>query len=494
MNEIKITKLNEVFLHFECSDMGIEQELIEFFSYYVPNYQFMPKFKARLWDGKIKLAHPVRKTLYVGLLQYLIEFAKNSKYIIKYINEMEEQKVDLLTDLNNYAQNLIICARNRRISLHDYQLDAINHALMSKRCILQSPTASGKSAIIYVISRYLMEHDLKCLVIVPNTSLVEQFYSDFEDYSSANGWSTQENCQKIYSGFPKEIKSNLVFSTWQSIYKLPAAWFRQFNCIIGDEAHQFTGQSLTSIMEKLTGIEYRIGTTGSLSDSKVHTLVLEGLFGPVNKVVTTSELQESGKLSKLEISSIVLQYTDEERKLMKGKDYAEEINFIIGHTKRNKFITNLACKSTGTTLVLFQMVKKHGKILYDLISSRANGRSVYFIYGSTPTEERERIRQAVEKEENAIIVASYGCYSTGINIPSIENIIFASPFLSKIRNLQSIGRGLRLSNGKTHCKLYDITDDLRWKTHKNHTLKHGAERYKLYIEEKFPVKIIEVKI
>ena len=257
--------------------------------------------------------------------------------------------------------------------------------------------------------------------------------------------------------------------------------------------HQFKAQSLISIMEKLTNIQYRIGTTGSLSDSKVNTLVLEGLFGKVKNVTTTNELQESGKLSKLLITSIILKYSDEERKQYNTLEYKDEVQFLIGHSKRNNFISNLAAKSSGNTLVLFQMVEKHGKPLYDLIKSKVGpNRNVYFIHGKTPTDEREQIRHSMATQDNAIIVASFGVYSTGVNVPSIENIIFASPTKSRVRNLQSIGRGLRLNKGKTHCNLYDITDNLQWKSRKNHALKHGAERYKLYVEQKFPVKIVEV--
>lgn len=491
---IYVEKLNEVFLHVYADDMGIEAELSEFFSFYVPGYRFMPKYKAKIWNGKMYLYSEIRKTLYIGLYPYLLEFAKNNNYLINNINEIEDQKVDLLNDLMLYTQKLDIHSRNRRISYHNYQIDAINHALTYKKCMLVSPTASGKSLIIYTISRYLLEQDLKILVIVPSTALVEQMYGDFEDYSSANGWKTQEYCQKLYSGFPKQFTKNVLFSTWQSIYKLPSQWFNQFDCIIGDEAHEFKSQSLVGIMEKLVNVKYKIGTTGSLDGTKIHTLTLEGLFGPQLKVTTTKALQDDGKLSKLEITSLILTYPDEIKKAMKGKDYQEEIDFLITNENRNRFIRNLTCNCKGVTLVLFQMVEKHGKVLYDLIKNRANGRNVYFIYGNTPTEERERIRLSMINDNSAIIVASYGVYSRGINIPSIENIVFASPSKSRIRNLQSIGRGLRLNKDKTHCNLYDITDNLQWKSYKNHTLKHGAERYKLYIEEKFSVKIIEVKL
>ena len=490
---IHVEKLNEVFLHVYADDMGIEAELSEFFAYYAEGFRFMPKYKAKVWDGRIKLWNDLRKTLYVGLYPYLVQFAEKRGYSINNINEIEPQKVDLRDELYQYTDSLCIHSKGTKITAHDYQLDAIIYALTCKRAMLISPTASGKSLIIYAICRWLIEQNKKILVIVPSTSLVEQMYSDFEDYSSHNGWSTTNNCQKIYFGFPKTINSNITFSTWQSIHQLPAAWFAQFDCIIGDEAHQFKAQSLISIMEKLTNIQYRIGTTGSLSDSKVNTLVLEGLFGKIKNVTTTNELQESGKLSKLLITSIILKHDDESCKMCKDLEYKDEVQFLIGHSKRNNFISNLAVKSSGNTLVLFQMVEKHGIPLYDLIKNKTD-RPVYFIHGQTKTDERERIRHEVSTQNNAIIVASFGVYSTGVNVPSIENIIFASPTKSRIRNLQSIGRGLRLNKGKTHCNLYDLTDNLQWKSHKNHVLKHGAERYKLYVEQKFPVKIVEVKL
>jgi superfamily II DNA or RNA helicase len=276
---------------------------------------------------------------------------------------------------------------------------------------------------------------------------------------------------------------------------MPKSWFKQFDVIFGDEAHQFKAKSLTSVMEKMDAVHYRIGTTGTLDNKKIHQLVLEGIFGPVHKVTSTKALMDSGRLSSLNITCLILKYPDDVRKGRKNNTYQEEIDWIVSCPERNKFIRNLAIKSAGNTLVLFQYVEKHGKVLYDMIKSKAHDeRKIFFVYGGTDVTDREAIRHITEKENDAIIIASYGTFSTGINIPSIENVIFASPSKSKIRNLQSIGRGLRLKDGKSHCKLYDIADDLHWKSWKNHTLNHAAERYKTYAEEEFKVKIVEVEI
>ena len=181
------------------------------------------------------------------------------------------------------------------------------------------------------------------------------------------------------------------------------------------------------------------------------------------------------------------------RQIVNKSTYQEEMDFIVKNDKRNKFIRNLTVSTEGNTLVLFQYVEKHGKILYEMIKDKVSkDRKVFFIYGGTDTEDREAARIMMEGEDNAICIASFGVFSTGINIPSIENVIFASPSKSKIRNLQSIGRGLRLKDGKSHCNLFDIADDFQRKSWKNHTLGHFAERLKVYSEEQFDFKIIEV--
>lgn len=490
---IRIEKYNDVYIRI-FTDASIEQELSEFFTFEVPGARFMAAYKARLWDGRIRLFDLQRKTLYLGLLEYLLKYAERNNYPIEYLNEiLPKENIDSII-LEKFLTWLDPHSNNNKIDIRDYQLEAIQHGLRNGRCILLSPTGSGKSLIIYALCRWHLENNRKCIIVVPTTSLVEQLYSDFEDYSYKNGWKTESHCQKLYSGFTKDFTKDILFTTWQSIYKQPKSWFSQFDVIIGDEAHQFKAKSLTSIMEKLTDTRYRIGTTGSIDDSKINKLVLEGVFGPIHRVTTTKKLMDSNKLAQLKIKAIVLKYDDITRKNNKSLDYKGEMDYIISNSKRNKFIQNLTLSCTGNTLLLFQYVDKHGALLYELIKNKAGDRKIFYIHGNTDVEDRENARKILTTENDAIIIASFGVYSTGINIPSIENVIFASPTKSKIRNLQSIGRGLRLNNGKTHCKLFDISDDLSWKSHKNYTLQHAAERYKLYLEEEFPIQLIEVNI
>jgi len=491
MSTIKIEKLDEVHCRI-MSDPSIEQELADFFTYEYPGARFTPAFRARIWDGKVRMYDIYRKTLYVGLVPYVQDFATRNGYAVEYLTPV------LIS--NGITPEIVVkfvkaLTPPEKIQIRDYQIDAMTTAIDKNRTLLLSPTASGKSFIIYTVMRYHVNAGRKCIIIVPTTNLVEQLHTDFEDYSSVNGWNVADHCQKLYAGFTKDITRDVLITTWQSVYLQPKQWFKQFNVVFGDEAHQFKAKSLTTVMEKMDNVRYRIGTTGTLDNKKIHKLVLEGMFGPVHKVTTTKALMDSGRISLLNITCIVLKYNDEIRKAQKKATYQDEMDWIVSCEPRNRFIRNLALKSKGNTLVLFQFVEKHGKILYDLIKERAHDtRKVFFVHGGVATVDREAIRHIIEEESDAIIIASFGVYSTGLNVPSIENIIFASPSKSKIRNLQSIGRGLRTKEGKTGCNLYDLADDLHWKSWTNHTLKHAAERYKIYAEEQFDVTIVEVDL
>jgi superfamily II DNA or RNA helicase len=322
-------------------------------------------------------------------------------------------------------------------------------------------------------------------------------YGDFADYASADSsFDIEKAAHRIYGGQEKNNdEQRIIISTWQSIYKLPKQWFREFGCVIGDEAHNFKAKSLTSVLTKCSEAEYRFGTTGTLDGTQTHKLVLEGLFGPVYNVTSTKELMDEGSLASLDINVLLLKYPDALCKEMKSAKYQEEIDFLVSNESRNKFIRNLALDQEGNTLVLFQYVEKHGKPLHDLIREKAaDDRHVFFVSGGTDVEGRERVRQITENKKDAIIVASMGVFSTGINIRNIHNVIFASPSKSQIRVLQSIGRGLRKADDGRDTTLYDIADDLHWKKHKNYTLNHSAERIKIYSREKFHFKIYEIPL
>lgn len=488
---IKVTKKSEVFLHVD-TDPGTAQELNDYFTFDVPGAKFMPLYRNRMWDGKARLFNIYRKELYVGLLPYLREFCSTLEY------KLQEEVEDIgdpvsKTYVENLTKEFKLQSNGKDIQVRDYQIEGITEAINRGRILLLSPTASGKSLIIYSLVRYHQRLGRKQLIIVPTTSLVEQMYGDFADYATADSWNVSENCHRIYGGKEKSNDFPVTISTWQSIYKFPRSWFEKFDVVYGDEAHQFKAKSLTTILDKCVNTPYRIGTTGTLDGTKTHKLVLEGIFGSVYKVITTKKLMDTNQVANLKIIGMILDYSDEEKKLVKKMTYQEEMDWLVSHPKRNTIIKNLSITQKGNTLVLFQYVEKHGRVLFDLINNKVGDkRSVFFVHGGTDTEQREKIRSLTEKENDAIIIASYGTFSTGINIRNLHNVVFASPSKSRIRNLQSIGRGLRKGENKTSCNLFDIGDDLSWKSKKNYTLNHMIERIKIYNEEKFDYKLVRI--
>ena len=484
MTYITLKKKNEVYVTVHSDEEYVHRELSDYFTFEVPEAKYLKKNpRYKYWDGTIRLYSPSTGALYHGLVDHLQTWANEKQYSVQY--EKNDWYGDIVDD-NKFVSLPAVKVFMDKISTikpRDYQYRAVYEALKNNRRLLLSPTGSGKSLMIYSIVRYYAATAKKILIIVPTTSLVEQMVNDFISY----GWSANEFVHKIYSGKDKITDKPIIISTWQSIYKFPKRYFDDIDCVIGDEAHLFKSKSLTGIMTKLHNAKYRFGFTGTLDGSKTHKWVLEGLFGSYEQVTKTEELIKSGYLSKFRIKVLLCkhapQYFD---------SYHDEMEYLVEHKGRNNLIKNLVKDIEGNTLVLFNYVEKHGTPLYDLINNNVDdARKVFFVHGGTDVEDREEVRQITETESNAIIVASYGTFSTGINIKRLHNIIFASPSKSRIRNLQSIGRVLRKGEGKDIATLYDIADDIGGQ---NYTLKHLNERVNIYNDENFRYEVIKVNL
>ena len=481
-DKLQLVKVNEVYLRV-VSEPSVVQELSEHLTFMVPGAKFMPAVRNKFWDGKVRLLNSLTGLTYTGLVKEISEFAAARNYDLEVDPELQYNGI--FDNVNDIIEAFKITKQPR-----DYQIHSFQTAVEEQRGIFLSPTASGKSLIIYLLARYynkLMKQ--KVLVIVPTVSLVMQMKKDFEDYQ---GKALDIHC--ITAGVDKVSTSPIVISTWQSIYKMPKDWYNQFGCVIGDEVHLFKATSLKSIMEKLINCRYRYGFTGTLDGSLTNKITLEGLFGPVKQVTTTSDLMERGHVASLKIKALILKYPSDICKDAKKYTYQEEVDFLVRNEKRNKFIRNLALSLKGNTLVLFQFVDKHGQQLFNMMRDKDPDKKIFFIHGGVDGEDREEVRGVVENETNAIIVASYGTYSTGINIRNLHNVVFASPSKSRIRVLQSIGRGLRIGENKDSMVLFDIADDLKSGTHTNFTLQHFSERLNIYSSEGFDFKIFNTEL
>ncbi len=492
MNEydISVTKLNESFIRV-ISSPDIAYEISEAFTFDVPGAKFMPKFKAGIFDGKIRIFNIGRRTLPFGLINDLSKFAEERGYSF---NSEIGNPVDPISrpEIIEYIDSLGFMTRSKPIEVRDYQINGIEYAINNRRGILVSATGSGKSLITSVICRYLVEtYDMKVLIVVPTIGLTSQMKGDFADYFGHTGWSADDSVHCISAGASKKIDKPITVSTFQSIYKMDSDWLNQFGCIIADEAHKVIAKTITGIFEKATAVQYKLGCTGTIHDTKCNMLVMKGITGPVYDVASTAELIRNKQLVPLNIKAIVLNYAPEVCKAMHKIDYDSEIKYITNNSKRNSFIANLALKCTGTTLVLFRFIDSQGKPIYDLITERSSDRSVHYIAGEVKGSDRELIRKTAN-DSSDIIVASFPTMATGINLPAIENVIFAHPTKSPITIIQSIGRGLRLKEGKTQCNLFDISDNFTYKKTQNTTYRHLSDRLKTYAQQEFKFTVVNV--
>lgn len=487
--DITIIKKDELFVFLEASSF-IWYELRDVFAFRPDGYKYMPAFKSGTWDGYIRLVDTRTKCLYAGLIPVLLKWAKEQGYTV----EIDKSCGQLIHKFDNVEEYLDNWSDVMKFEPYDYQMTAVEKALKLNKCLILSPTGSGKSAIAHLIVNYLMNHtNFRVLITVPTTQLVEQLCKDFEDYLP-DGVGMEEP-HKVYGGKGKYSPSRIVISTWQSMFRMPKEYFGQFDAYICDEAHQADGKSITKIIEGLAATSViRIGMTGTLDGTKCHAMQLNGLFGPIVKTQTTKELMDGGQLSGLNIQTHILRYTTKPEAVK--NDYQQEIDYIVSNVNRRKYIVDVAMKETGNTLVLFNYVDKHGKPLYNMACEVASShdKEVFYISGETSIEEREIIRNKFATQNNVVLFASFGTFSAGINAPNITNLILAHPSKARIRTLQSIGRVLRKMEGKTSAKLHDIGDDFYPKTKtKNHSYNHLLARLEIYEAEQFNYNVKTVE-
>lgn len=475
MSSLAINPINDVWVQIDCEE-STARELSDYFSFVVPNARYMPQMRGRNWDGKIRLFKLRGHLIYRGLVPRVYEFASQHGYTVdNRVPDVEPVSFDVSAWLRTVSLP---------VEIRDYQQLAVETLLQQHRGVVVSPTGSGKSLIIHLLADAIHQ---PTLIVVPTTGLVSQLAHDLESYGCPS-----TDIQRVHAGLPKAQQSRIVLSTWQSIYKLPESYFAQFQCVMVDEVHLAKSKSLTHLLEKCTTVPYRFGFTGTLDGTQAHQLILEGLFGAVTHVTNTHALMQQAHLARLRVKMCVLKYSDVQCRATRQLPYPDEVETIISDPCRLRAVAELALRASGNVLVLFNFVEKHGRPLHALIQDRATDQHVHFISGDTSASEREAIRQHVNSGTGRhIMVASYGTTSTGINIPAIHYIIFASPSKSKIRVLQSIGRSLRLHASKTHATLIDIVDDLRCGRYVNHTFRHAEQRAQYYAAEKFPFTVVE---
>lgn len=492
MSDVHLEYVNDAYVRVRA-DRSIIMELSETLTYYKENYKFDPKYKARLWDGKIRLLNGLTCILYAGLAQRVQRFCKENDYTFSFDDQLVYDNVSI-NEVNEHLDSLSL---PDWLDRREYQVEAIVKCLRSRRRTLVSPTSSGKSFMIYAMT---MWYKKKTLIIVPRIGLIHQFKSDLESYGFKGVIHTSTEGLLKHNDIPADI----VITTWQSLdngkKKMPKAWFDQFKVVFGDEAHGCKATTLIKILSSMEHTPYRFGTTGTLDKNNLNKTTIEGLFGPVYTSTTTRELIDEGHAADIKIKCIILKYPEEVRKEFnkgvkiagtqkkKYKTYQEEIDFIINNESRNAFIKNLVLSLPGNKLVFFRR-KEHGERIYNLLADQGH---VYYIDGDV--KDREYIRQAMEKHDEATLVASLGTTSTGVSIKRLHHMVSAHPSKAEITLRQSIGRMLRQHDQKEVAYMYDIVDDISYGARKNYALTHFEARSEIYDQEHFDYKIYTVKI
>lgn len=393
---------------------SIERELSDELSFLVPGSQYMSKFR-KGWDGKVRLYNRVTKMVYAGLASRIERWAAKQGYSIE--NRLPPSRAvwdgfDTARLLQTYPTHL---------DVRDYQHDAITYGLHHARAVLLSPTASGKSLVLYYLVRARMM-DGPVLLVVPTITLVRQMVEDWRGY----GWTDVDTCvHQITGGVKKDTTKPVVVSTWQSIFRQPEEWFSRYRTLLGDEAHTFKAESLRSIMEKLPHCGHRIGVTGTLDDAKSNKLMVEGVFGPAHRVAKTADLQQQGHLVPIRIQGHFLQYSDADKWMLQEhrRTYTDEIDFLVQHPKRMEWLVNFTSQLKGNVLVLYQYVEKHGIPLYRALQQKlGDSRPIYFVSGAVSGDEREQIRALLEHPEH--IVVQFG--ETTIRCAPTERILLTN--------------------------------------------------------------------
>lgn len=473
---ITLSKLDETYLKID-GDIGILAQIKDYFSYYAKGYKYSPAYKSRRWDGKVTYFNVTNRTLYLGLYYSLIEFLEKNE--IKYKSNYNPDNNLDIKDVLNYIGTL-----NLPFAPRDYQLYMVYTALKKKRGVMLAATASGKSLSQYLMTRYLVDKGHKVLMIVPKISLVEQMYGDFQEY----GLNVDKEVHRIYSGKNYFTTKNIIITTFQSLKNIKDKTLKGITTILVDEAHTATNDTIKRFLTKMTHCEYKLGFTGTLPDDIASKKLVEGLLGHPEKIISAKELIERGYSPKLTIEAQILKHPKK-----RFKDYHDEIEYICTDENRNNYIKTLADSLEGNTLILFNYIDTHGRLIFDKLQEL--DKKSYFIYGGTEVEAREEIRKLVELNDKVIICASLGVFSVGVNMKKLHNIIFASSTKSKVLGLQSIGRGLRKHESKDKITVYDLVDDYtEEKGFKNYTLKHFEQRMKYYKEENFTVNIKHIEV
>lgn len=500
--ELRLSDDKKFLIIEECTELEYEQMRLSL-TKRIEGWRFHPLVKKRLWDGYI--SYIKGNKIPSGLWKEVLDIGQEYNFEIKmqgikkiFNEEIKEE------EFTKWATDFF--AKHPKFQPRDYQIQAAFRILKYRRCLAELATSAGKTLISFMVIAYLLEviKKKRILFIVPNVSLVIQATEDFDEYNLRDRIPLK--IQQIYSGAKIKKSSNIVVGTYQSLVKKPAEYFAEFDVVMVDETHKAKSLSIRTILDQCWHCDYRFGLSGTIpKKGTIDRLTLMACTGPLITNVSASFLQEQGHVSPCKVLIVEMDYASEEQKesfyfLSRTAEdrknlFSLEQNFVISSEKRRKFIVDIIGKTNHNSLVLFYRIEQ-GEALYNALRQIPD-KEVYYVDGGTDKDFREVYKKKMEKNDNVILVASYGTFSTGISVQKIHNIFLTESFKSEVIIRQSIGRGLRKHESKNILNIVDFVDDMRFtaegRVYKNYLYRHGETRREIYLEQKFPYSIKNVK-
>ena len=518
----KVTE-NKLYLKIISYDDDVELEQMQLsLNPYVDNFYFKKKKFHGHWNGKISFIDDALR-IPVGLWfkvqqiceQYNIPYQFENLDVI-FNNDFDEK------DFDDWVINFF--KDNPDIDLRDYQIEAAKIILKYQRSISEIATSGGKTLIMFMVFGYLkFKNQLnRMLVIVPTVDLVVQNMEKFVKYSE-NYSKLKFTYQLIYSDETKEIQNvDVVFGTYQSLCKLPDNFFTAVNVICNDESQFAQTKSIESVIKKCINAPFRFGMSGTAKIDKdvAEAYTIMGLLGPMINKIKAHFLFENNYATPVQVKMLYLDYigldvraalkklkATTKKKKQEGDNSKKETDgakllgyerdIILSNEKRFDYIIDFISNLKKNTLVLFQDIKRsHGKNIYNKLKEIFDSDyEIFYIDGQTPIDNRKYYREAMDNKDDKIrvMVASFGCFSTGIDVNNIHYILLVESYKSETIIKQSVGRGMRLDDDKDIVTIIDFIDDFSMKGFDNYFLKHSVERERIYKEERYKIKKYKIQ-
>jgi superfamily II DNA or RNA helicase len=476
---------DEVNIKFENLPLDARKRLVNAFKYEDPTARYRPAFKLGRWDGTVSL-FGLGGTGYLNNLEVILGHLDKLGVQIDDIKDLRKPvNINFQPVTETYWADLGKVWPNghtqegQPIMLRDYQVEAINKFLQQTQALQEIATGAGKTITTATLAHMCESHG-RTITIVPNKSLVEQTFEDFENVDLDVG---------MYYGDRKDINKTHTICTWQSLNILDkksknsehdivtlAEFLENVTAVIVDEVHMAKAEVLKNLLtQNLCNAPIRWGLTGTVPKEKHEYEQIFASIGPVVGGIKAHELQDAGVLSACHVK--VLQLID----LPSFRSYADELKYQVTNEDRMRFISKTisTIAETGNTLVLVGRIETGNFIINEI-------EDAVFVSGNVKTKDRKTEYDEIKTSTNKIIVATYGVAAVGINIPRIFNLVLIEPGKSFTRVIQSIGRGIRKAHDKDFVQIYDITSTCKY------AKRHLTERKKFYKEAKYEFEINKV--